>query len=86
MYSIDVINSAADSTMSPDQRDLFDKFDDDTKQRFLNQIVKRSMRDEFAIAALKGCLANNNTLLDSEHVIAALAYRFADAMIVARNK
>lgn len=86
MTNITVINDAADSTMCPEERDLFDTFSDDTKQRFLNQIVKRSMRDEFATAALKGCLANNNTLLDSEHVIAALAYRFADAMIVARNK
>lgn len=42
MFDIQIINSAADATMNPAERDLFDQFDDDTKQRFLNQILKRA--------------------------------------------
>jgi hypothetical protein len=42
MFDIQIINSAADATMNPAERDLFDQFDDDTKQRFLNQILVRA--------------------------------------------
>ena len=42
MYYIQIINSAADATMNPAERDLFDQFDDDTKQRFFNQIMARA--------------------------------------------
>jgi hypothetical protein len=43
MPNIEILESAADATMNPEERDLFDKFDADTKQRFLNQILKRAV-------------------------------------------
>lgn len=42
MSDLQILESAADATMCPEERELFDKFDADTKQRFLNQILKRA--------------------------------------------
>ena len=45
-----------------------------------------SLRDYFAAAALTGLLASPDPTLPNPEGIAKVCYRFADAMIVERNK
>ncbi|HHR6455433.1 TPA: hypothetical protein ACS772_000870 [Providencia alcalifaciens] len=57
------------------------------------QVEVLTLRDQFAMAALNGCLSHSDTsnvaftsVKDATDYYAKLAYAYADAMLVARGK
>lgn len=51
-----------------------------------NEMENKILRDELAVAALTGLIAKATSITDTQEYYAEIAYRFADAMIKAREQ